>query len=173
MQDSNEETIANELRSSTTVLMFIHFMMFMGVLAYFLFAWSQGLKMGGDNATLPVASLSLAIVGLVMSFVIPALIRRSGTGAEQTSPQSLASTFMVAHIVAIALLEGPTFFAVLSLTNADNPAPAWYWTVAVGLLAVMGLRFPFPGRLTNWVLAQIQEAGAVSDSRRPDVRGRG
>lgn len=171
MQDSNEETIANELRSSTNVLMFIHFMMFIGVLAYFLFAWSQGLKVGGDNATLPVASLSLAIVSLVMSFVIPALVRRSGVGAEPTTPQSLASTFVVAHIVAIALLEGAAFFAVFSLTNEDNPAPAWYWTVAVGLLVVMGLRFPFPGRLTNWVLAQMQETGLGSGSQRPDVRG--
>lgn len=171
MQDSNEETIANELRSSTNVLMFIHFMMFIGVLAYFLFAWSQGLKVGGDNATLPVASLSLAIVSLVMSFVIPALVRRSGVGAEPTTPQSLASTFMVSHIVAIALLEGPAFFAVLTLANSDNPAPAWYWIVPVVLLVVMGLRFPFPGRLTNWVLAQLQEASLGTKVRDPDSRG--
>ncbi len=171
MQESSEATIASELRSSTNVLMFIHFMMFIGVLAYLLFAWSRGLKVGGDNATLPVASLSLAIVSLVMSFVIPALVRRSGGGAEPTTPQSLASTFVVAHIIAIALLEGAAFFAIFSLTNEDNPAPAWYWIVAVGLLVVMGLRFPVPGRLTNWVLGQMQDASFGSGSRRPDVRG--
>jgi hypothetical protein len=170
MQESSEEAIVNELRPNTNILMFIHIMMMAGVLAYFLFVWSRGLSVGGDKATLPVASLSLAVVSLVMSFVIPALIRRSGVGAEAMTPQSLASTFTVSHIVAIALLEGAAFFAVFSLANPDNPAPAWYWIVAVGLLVVMGVRFPFPGRLTNWVLAQMQEAGLGTQVRDSDSR---
>lgn len=121
------------------------------------------------NLVLSRFLLFFAPMSVVMSFVVPGMIGRSAVKQSLPELQSadaevayprLAVFYQTSLIVALALLEGAAFFALM----AYQLEGVW-WTLLVA--AVLGffmlLHFPTVGRVEAWCRTQLEtiRMGAV------------
>ena len=149
------ETLRVELKPSERALQIIHFNFLVGsavLTAYFYFT---SRKIGGNDAPVPLLFFLLGVLSVVLSFLVPTLLRNSKPTPDQRTPGDLCSRYQISHIVGAAILESGIIFFASAFTIADV-VPNWFVLVPAILILVLLLRFPLPGRLADWVISQLE-----------------
>lgn len=162
MQNSQRElsrdeidSLRVELKPAERILMIIHANLLVG--ASFLlgmFYW-QSRNLGGNDAPFPLVFIVLAILPLILSFLIPAIMRNMESKPEAQEVEQLSKRYQIAHIVGCAILESGVMISIVALRVADA-LPQWYVIVPAILMLVFLLRFPIPGKLTDWVITKLE-----------------
>lgn len=162
--NTDVETTATEIAPQTRVLQVIHLALMGGVVAYFLFQVYQEPQYSDDKDALPLIPLVFAATNVIMSFVVPSIVRRSGfaalRGKSPIPTNSLMNAFQTGHIVGIAMLEGAGMLGCFALTGGFGSVPRWFLVVPVAVLVLMLLRFPRQGSVAEWITATREELAA-------------
>jgi len=149
--DATDAEIAPQVRT----LQIIHTALMVGVALYLVFLVSQGLHFSEDSDALPLIPLGFAAVSVVMSFVVPPMVRREGLaafrGKTQIPAESLVAPFQAGRIVGMALLEGAGFLSCFALAGGHGGTPSWFLAVPVALLVLMLIRFPRVASVADWI----------------------
>jgi len=107
------------------------------------------------SATVLVLSATVLVLSVVMSFVVPPIVRRAGVAAFRGKPQitaeSLVAPFQTGHIVGMAMLEVAGFLSCIALTGGFGNAPSWFLVVPIAILVLMLIRFPRVAFVADWV----------------------
>jgi hypothetical protein len=160
------EALRDELRPAERILQIIHLNLVVGaafVLGLFYF---QCRRIAGNDAPIPLMYFLIAVLAVVPSFIVPALIRRTSSSNGSPNLESaskLAGVYQFAHIVGSSILEAGILFSALAFRIADV-VPQWFVLVPAILLLLLLLRFPLPGKMTDWVVT-------LMESRRPTQHG--
>ena len=161
LSNTDAETTAAEIAPQVRTLQIIHVALMGGVTAYLGVLVSKGITFSEDDGALPVIPIVFAVLGAVMSFVVPAIVRRSGLaalrGKSPITAASLVSPFQTGHIVGMAMLEGAAFLACFALTGGFGGAPRWFLVVPIALIALMVIRFPRVASVAEWVSMAREE----------------
>ena len=183
MDATSPPTVTGTVR----VLQIITLAMIFGVTVFLGIGWFQP-QAPNANAN-PQAGISLllaigivmAVSGILFSTVVVPLITRAqvsalanqhsgGTqaadsAAKGTETESLDTRLLgihqVAHILRLAVLEGPAFFLGFVFMNEHSPIALG---LALGLLAVMAAHFPTTLRVERWLENQRQGIGPSRSS---------
>jgi hypothetical protein len=125
------------------------------VAAYLVFILSQGLRFSEDSDALPLIPLGFAVTSVVMSFVVPPIVRRAGVAAFRGKPQitaeSLVAPSQTGHIVGMAMLEVAGFLSCIALIGGFGNVPSWFLVVPIAILVLMLIRFPRVAFVADWV----------------------
>jgi hypothetical protein len=149
------EALGQELKPSERILQIIHLNLLLGASVIVAIFYFQSPRIGGNDAPVPWLFLIVAMLPVVPSFIVPALMRASKTGSVEYATGQLAGIYQVSHIVGCAMLESGIIFSALAFTAAAV-VPQWFILVPGILLLVLLLRFPLPGQLANWVVTQLE-----------------
>lgn len=152
---TDDETTAAEVATPLRSLQIIHLALTGGVAAYLVFLVTQGISFSENDAALPLIPLGGVVVGVVMSFVVPAIMRRTSLaelrGKPKIATESLVGTYQTGHIVGMAILEAAGFLTCFALTGGFGEAPRWFLAVPVALIVLMVIRFPRVAAVVDWV----------------------
>lgn len=155
--DATAAEIAPQVRS----LQIIHGSLMAGVGAYLAVICSQGLRFSEEDTALPLIPLGLAAMGVVMSFVLPPILRQAGLAAfrghSPIASTSLVGAFQSGHIVGIATLEGAGFLSCFALTGGFGMPPRWFLLVPIMVLLLMLIRFPRVSSVVDWISMTREE----------------
>jgi hypothetical protein len=161
LSNTDAEATAAEIAPQVRTLQIIHAALMAGVAAYLLFIFLQGLRFSEDSDALPLIPLGFAVMSVVMSFVVPPIVRHAGLAAFRGKPQitaeSLVAPFQTGHIVGMAMLEGAGFLSCIALTGGFGGAPRWFLAVPIALLVLMLIRFPRVASVADWVSMAREE----------------
>jgi hypothetical protein len=131
------------------------------VAAYLVFILSQGLRFSEDSDALPLIPLGFAVTSVVMSFVVPPIVRRAGLaafrGKTEVAAESLFAPFQMGHIVGMALLVAAGFLSCFALTGGFGGTPRWFLAVPIAVLVLMLIRFPRVASVAEWVSMSREE----------------
>jgi hypothetical protein len=147
------EALRVELKPSERILQIIHFNLLVAptvVTAYFYFT---SRKIGGNDAPVPLLFFLLGVLSVVLSFLVPTLLRNSKPTPDQRTLRDLCSRYQISHMLGCVILESGIIFSALAFTSADV-VPNWFVLVPAILILVLLLRFPLPGKMTDWVVSQ-------------------
>lgn len=140
---------------------------------------SQGaFGMGGDDTMVWVMNMTLAVfltADIIARLVVPTMIvaqaRRKIVAGEWELPQGpdqagvrsmiertgdagrLMAVHQVKTIVAAALVEGVTFFAIIAYMLTQS---SFAFAVACIMIAVLALHFPTRNGIFNWIESQLR-----------------
>lgn len=149
------DSLRVELKPAERILMIIHANLLVGASVLLgMFYW-QSRNLGGNDAPFPLAFIILAILPVVPSFLIPAMMRNMEAKPQAQEVEQLSKRYQIAHIVGCAILESGVMISILALRVADA-LPQWYVIVPAILMLVLLLRFPIPGKLTDWVITKLE-----------------
>lgn len=149
------DSLRVELKPAERILMIIHSAMLVGATVLLgLFYW-QSRNLGGNAAPLPLVFIILAILPVVPSFLIPAIMRNTDPQPDEKDIGKLVGHYQVSHIIGCAILESGIMISIVALRVADA-LPQWYVIVPAILMLVFLLRFPIPGQLTDWVITKLE-----------------
>jgi len=155
LSNTDADATYAEIAPQVRTLQIIHAALMVGVASYLVFLVSQGLRFSEDSDALPLIPLGFAVMSVVMSFVVPPMVRRAGLaavrGKTQIPAESLVAPFHTGHIVGMALLEGAGFLSCFALTGGFGGAPRWFLAVPIALLVLMLIRFPRVASVADWV----------------------
>jgi hypothetical protein len=155
------------------VLQIVHGAMFMGpllalaILLLLLHQQGRSLTFGADPPLFTLIALVFLLTMVPLSFVLTAVSIRAGVqriaggtwqapryeeGRTMNAPFTDAEKLMfirqTANIIGIALLEGATFFSVITVFLDGHVAALVAAAVGLGLIL---LRFPTEGRIRAWL----------------------
>lgn len=162
MNESPDEpaSIDDQLGRSVRTLQFIHAMIMGGLLLYTLLILVRSSEAGAEEPPLPVVPLCYAIGACLLSFVVPAFMRRSTVQSLEANPpdtiQPLLGVFQTSHIIGLALLEGAGFVACVALSRKPGGAPRWFIAVPLAVLALMAARFPRKASVARWIATALE-----------------
>jgi hypothetical protein len=161
LSNIDADATVNEVTPQVRSLQIIHAALMAGVAAYLVFIVSQGLRFSEDSDALPLIPLGFAAMSVVMSFMVPPIVRRAGLaafrGKTQITAESLVAPFQTGHIVGMAMLEGAGFLSCFALTGGFGGAPRWFLAVPIALLLLMLIRFPRVASVVEWVSMAREE----------------
>ncbi|MBU6386580.1 MAG: hypothetical protein KGS49_11640 [Planctomycetes bacterium] len=149
------ERLSVELKPAETILMIVHSAMLVGATVLLCLFYWQSRNLAGNNAPFPLVFIILAILPVVPSFLIPAIMRNMDSKADEKDTGKLAGYYQVSHIIGCAILESGVMMSIIALRVADA-LPRWYVLVPAILILVFLLRFPIPGKLTDWVITKLE-----------------
>lgn len=150
-----------ELKPAERILQIIHLNFVVGSSFLLALLYFQSRNIAGNNAPVPLMFLIVAVFAVLPSFIVPVLVRSMRPNPDERTVSQLATAYQVSHIIGCAMLEtGIIFSAFAFLFNLVKEVPQWFIFVPVFLILVLLLRFPLPGKLTDWVIEQLE-------SRRP------
>ena len=86
LSSADSDATANEIAPQVRSLQIIHAALMAGVAAYFVFVVSQGLRFSEDSNALPLIPLGVAAMSVVMSVVVPPIVRRAGDPSPVSVP---------------------------------------------------------------------------------------
>ncbi len=152
-----------------TAAMVLGVVIFAAVVA-FLLVQQRPQQGNGDNETAVISALGavavvMLLAGVAASLVVPGVVARAsatktkwrppsaGSGAEDDPPDDMAliKVYQAAHIVRMALLEGPTMLLCIAAFLEAN----WlYLGLALIPLIAMAAAFPTQERLRTWLETQ-------------------
>lgn len=126
------------------------------------------LQMSGQQPALPEGELPLiTIVAGVMTvaclgarFVLPGVIVRNlagggaAGGGDRGSEESLAAAYQTSLIMCMALIEGPTYCAIVAYWLEGHVAAL---VLVVVLIVILLLHFPTAARVANWIKRQQEQ----------------
>ena len=147
------EALRVELKPSERALRIIHFNFLVGsavLTAYFYFT---SRKIGGNDAPVPLLFFLLGVLSVVLSFLVPTLLRNSKPTPDQRTLSDLCSRYQISHMLGCVILDSGITFSAMPFAIADV-VPNWFVVVPAILLLVLLLRFPLPGKMTDWVVSQ-------------------
>jgi hypothetical protein len=155
-----------------TLAMCLGPLIFLGIIAYIFDQQGRGLVLPGDLAPVTLAALAFFAVGVPISFVLPGVVLRnavsriaSGTWQPPqsdygrvlpgpfTDTEKLMLSRQNAHIIGMALLEGPTMMALIALMLEGQVLALA--AAGLGLLLILA-RFPTEGRIRPWLEEQTE-----------------
>jgi|694.fasta_scaffold00401_28 hypothetical protein len=147
-----------ELKPAERILQIIHLNFVVGasVVLGVLYFFSRNIA--PNDAPVPLLFFIIGILPVVPSFIVPVLMRSTKLSAGESSEESigkLAGIYQVSHIVGCILLESGLLFSALAFRFADA-VPHWFILVPAILILVLLLRFPLPGKLTDWVITKLE-----------------
>jgi len=87
------------------------------------------------------------------SFPKPGANMPSDPDNPKTIIYSLAQVFMTRTIIGAAMLEGATFFLIITYLVARSP---WSLIAALALIIALFAHFPTPSRVSSWVQDQMK-----------------
>ena len=161
LSNADSDATANEIAPQVRSLQIIHAALMAGVAAYLGFVVSQGLRFAEYSNALPLIPLGFAAMSVVMSLVVPPIVRRAGLaafrGKTQIAAESLVSPFQTGHIVGMAMLEAAGFLSCFALTGGFGGVPRWFLAVPIALLVLMLIRFPRLASVADWVSMAREE----------------
>jgi hypothetical protein len=161
LSESDAEALAAEITPHVRTLQVIHAALVGGVFAFLMFVLWQGLRPAEDEGAFPLTPAAFAAVSVVMSFVVPSIVRRSSLAAlrgnSEITAESLVAAFQTGHIVGMAMLEGAAFLTCFTLTGGLGGAPRWFVAVPVALIMIMLIRFPRVASVADWVSTAREE----------------
>jgi hypothetical protein len=161
LSSADSDATANEIAPQVRSLQIIHAALMAGVAAYFVFVVSQGLRFSEDSNALPLIPLGVAAMSVVMSVVVPPIVRRAGLtavrGKTEIAAESLFAPFQTGHIVGMAMLEAAGFLSCFALTGGFGGVPRWFLAVPIALLVLMLIRFPRVASVVEWVSMAREE----------------
>lgn len=132
-----------------TLLMIIVLAMVMGCVFFAGFVVFQGaLNKPAEGTQLSLIAVGMASTCIVLSLVIPPVVVKAVTrGCDGDFPTYLQA-YMTKTIVALALLEGATFLAIIAFMNEHH-----WWTLAIAalLITLMLSHFPSRMRIEQWL----------------------
>ena len=159
--NTDAEATAAEIAPQVRTLQIIHAALMAGVAAYLVFIFSQGPRFSEDSDALPLMPLGFAVMCVVMSFVVPPIVRRAGLadfrGKPQITAESLVAPFQTGHIIGMAMLEVAGFLSGFALTGGFGGAPRWFLAVPITILVLMLIRFPRVASVADWVSMAREE----------------
>ena len=185
---SNGDELREQLAGQVRVLRIIVAAITLGPVAYLGFVLVTAAPVaqaGGANQTLAYVAYALAAAAVAARLVAPMLIgtrlRRQiaagtwpppappgGPPAPTTDAGKLCAVYLIRTIIAIAILEGATFFLIFVYQQQRDP-------LALGAAALLtlgiALHFPSPARVIEWVerqLEKLDEDRQVEQFRRSD-----
>jgi hypothetical protein len=177
----------DEVSPRLRTMRFITFAMLAGVVVFLAVAlYLVRVQYGGKGLAPPAGPPVLTLVGkvfmvvcVVLSFALPAALARSyvrrlaagqliwtsarGVPAPVTEAGQLAAVWQTAHILGLALLEGPSWLAAIAYLVEGEP---WGLALAAIGLCLILLRFPTESGLRRWVeerrevLERMRQEGA-------------
>ena len=161
LPSADADATAAEVAPHVRSLQIIHVALMAGVAAYLVFIASNGLQFSEDPYALPLIPLGFAVMSVVMSFVVPPIVRQASLAAFRGKPQiaaeSLVGPLQTGHIVGMAMLEGAGFLTCFGLTGGFGGAPRWFLAVPIALLVLMLIRFPRVASVADWVSTAREE----------------
>lgn len=155
------EAIAAEIAPQVRALQIIHATLVASVTGFLGYVAAKGLQFSADPDVQPDIPLVCAATQVVLSFVVPPIVRRTGLAAVRgTSPlpvASLMAPFQTGHIVGMAMLEGAGFICCFTLMGGFGGAPRWFLAVPIAVIALMVVRFPRRDAVAEWIAAAREE----------------
>lgn len=125
---------------------------------------------GAGNVSLTYIACGAAAVAVIAWLVVPPLVLRSqrrqiaagqwppsdsgdsSPAAPMSDAGKLCAAYTVRAIVAVALLEGAAFFAIVAYRQEREPLALG---AAILLTAMIATHLPTPGRVAAWVEGQL------------------
>ncbi len=147
-----------ELKPTERILQIIHLNFVVGASVLLGFLYFLSRNIAPNDAAVPLLFFIVGILPVVPSFIVPVLMRSTKLSAGDSSEESigkLAGIYQTSHIVGCMILESGIFFSALAFRFADA-VPQWFVLVPAILILVLLLRFPLPGKLTDWVITQLE-----------------
>lgn len=161
LTDTDIEATAADIATQVRVLQIIHGALLMGVVSYLAFQMIRPSAAAGENGAWPRVPLGIVAALIVLSWIAPPLVRRSGIaslrGRQRTASGALMGVFQTGHIVGIALLEGAGMVATFALGGEFGPVPRLFLAVPIGIAVLMLLRFPRRGGIAAWIASTREE----------------
>jgi hypothetical protein len=173
---SRGDDLREELAGQIRVLQIIAAAITLGPLAFLGYVLSMPPPgppaAGAGNLSLTYIACGAAAVAVIAWLVVPSLVLRSqcrqiaagqwppsGSGGDSiAAPMSdagkLCAAYTVRTIVAIALLEGAAFFAIVAYQQEREPLALG---AAILLTVMIAAHLPTPGRVAAWVEGQLQQ----------------
>lgn len=153
------EALRVELKPAERILQIIHLVFFLGVSGLTGYLFYQSRNNAENISPTTWVFLFLSVSSLVVSSVVPTFFRNSKPSPDERTVEQLAGAYTVSHIVGLVMLESGIFMPALALLITKS-APQWYVWVLVFMVLVLLFRFPLPGKLTDWVIEQIESRRA-------------
>jgi hypothetical protein len=149
------ESLRVELKPAERILLIIHANFLVGAAVLLgLFYW-QSKNLARNDAPFPLLYIILSILPLVPSFLVPAIMRNMEPKPDEQDIGKLASRYQISHILGCMILESGIMISIIALRVADA-LPQWYVLIPAILILVLFLRFPIPGKLTDWVVTKLE-----------------
>ena len=134
----------------------------MGCLLFGGYVVFQGaLNQPAKEMQLSMMAAGMAVTNTIMAFVIPSIIVRTVTRNSEGDRPTYLQAYMVKTIVAVALLEGATFFVLFTVMTEHH-----WWSLAIAalLLGLMLSHIPSRMRIEQW----LDENGCEDQGTAPD-----
>jgi hypothetical protein len=143
----------------------IWFGLVMGATFYAGIVLFLGMPKQPDQPLVSYIALAFAAGAVVMSLILPSVVGRQLANQalsslphdipQETIMQSLMTAYQTRMIIALSILEGATFFVLVSYWIEGM----WWTLVAAGILWLMLLaRFPSPARVEEWCRSEYETA---------------
>ena len=134
----------------------------MGCLLFGGFVVFQGaLNQPAQKMQLSLMAAGMAVTNTIMAFVIPPIIVKAITRNSEGNRPTYLQAYLVKTIVAVALLEGATFFVLFTVMTEHH-----WWSLAIVALLVgfMLIHIPSRMRIEQW----LDENGCEDQASTPD-----
>jgi hypothetical protein len=144
-----------ELKPAERILQIIHLNFLVGASVLFGIFYFVSTNIVGNDGAVPVVFLFVAVLVAVLSFFVPGLIRGMRPSPDQRTEGQLTTVYHVSHIIGSIMLEAGIIFSSFAFRIASE-VPQWFVFVPAFLILVLLLRFPLPGKMTDWVIEQLE-----------------
>ncbi len=144
-----------ELKPKELGLQIVHLNFVVGASFLLALFYFLSRNIAGNNAPVPLLFLIVAAFTVVPSFIVPVLVRSMRPSPDERTASQLSTAYQVSHIVGCAMLETGIIFSAISFQLVKD-VPQWFVLVPAILILVLLLRFPLPGKLTDWVIEQLE-----------------
>ena len=136
--------------------------MVMGCLMFGGFVLFQGaLNQPAKEMQLSLMAAGMALTNTILAFVIPSIIVKAVTRNSEGDRPTYLQAYSLKTIVAVALLEGATFFVLFTVMTEHH-----WWSLAIAalLLGLMLSHIPSRMRIEQW----LDENGCEDQGTAPD-----
>ena len=147
---------------AATLLTIIVCALVMGCLMFGGFVVFQGaFNQPAKEMQLSLMAAGMAVTNTIMAFVIPPFIVKAVTRNSDCDRPTYLQAYMTKTIVAVALLEGATFFVLFTVMTEHH-----WWSLAIAALLVgfMLIHIPSRMRIEQW----LDENGCEDQAPAPD-----
>ena len=145
-----------------TLLTIIISSMVMGCLMFGAFVvFGQGaFNKPAKEMQLSLMAAGMALTNTLLALVIPSVVVQAATRNANGDRPTFLQAYMTKTIIAVALLEGATFFVIFTIMSEHH---WWSLAIAVFLVGLMLTHIPSKMRIEQW----LDENGAHEEER-PD-----
>ena len=136
--------------------------MVMGCLMFGGFVLFQGaLNQPAKEMQLSLMAAGMALTNTILAFVIPSIIVKAVTRNSEGDRPTYLQAYSLKTIVAVALLEGATFFVLFTVMTEHH-----WWSLAIAALLVVLMLSHIPSRMRieQW----LDEHGCEDQGQTPD-----